>query len=84
MALNPRIAELTAINEAISALDHSGRNLSPETGELVAEARDALLTARSFLTDKDWPDTFEPSLNVEAFEDWHSRKAAEQRRDGRQ
>jgi hypothetical protein len=82
VSLNPEKAALTAINEAISALNYEP--IEPlEVDPLIEEAREALMAARERLTDKRWPDQPGLWLDQEGFERWHSEKAAQQRRDGR-
>lgn len=81
MPIDPKQAALTAINEAISALDYDA--LGPlETDELTDVALEALMTAREMLTDKPWPEGLalhEPA----AHEAWVAARTAEQLKDGR-
>lgn len=79
--MNAKLAGLTAINEALTALDYDyvGEHLADD---LVAEAMDLLMDARALLTTKPWP---ERALRSAAeLEEWVTAHAEEQRRDGRQ
>lgn len=79
--MNARHVGLTAVNEALTALDFdcAGEHLADD---LVSEAIELLMDARSRLTFKPWP---ERALPTEAeLEAWVTVRAEEQRKDGRQ
>jgi hypothetical protein len=82
MAINPNQAQLTAINEALRALDHDCAG-EARCDELVVEAVDILLDARSRLTSVPWPEFALPSKDAVAYEAWLEARALEQQRDGR-
>lgn len=82
MPIDPKQAALTAINEAISALDFDALG-SLQTDELTDVALEALMTAREMLTDKPWPEGL-ALHDPAALEAWIVNRAAEQIADGRQ
>lgn len=81
MALNPKIAALTSINEAILALDYKP-TAELQTNPFVDAARETLMEARGLLTDKLWPEMRATDIDVVVFEAWHSDKASRQRKLG--
>lgn len=83
MPIDPKQAALTAINEAIRALDYDSIGVL-ETDDLTVEALETLVVARELLTDKPWPDLPLPSEDAAAFEAWIAARTAEQIADGRQ
>lgn len=84
MPISARKAQLTAINEAIRCLDYDCLDgTDPRTDELVSDAMDALLDARSRLTPKPWPEQPSFALDEVAFEEWLEARAYEQQSDGR-
>jgi len=84
MPIDPKLAELTSINEAIAALNYGSREEVPETDALTNEALEYLMAARERLTDKPYPEHRPRWEDTEAFEAWHTARAEEQRREGRQ
>jgi len=79
--VNAKLAGLTAVNEALKALDYDyvGEHLADD---LVAEAINLLMDARALLTTKPLPERAVPS--AAELEAWVTAHAEEQRRDGSQ
>lgn len=81
MRIDPKQAALTAINEAITALDFDTEPGLP-SDDLTIEAMTILLEARSLYTGKPWPEF--RLLPEEERAAWLEAKADDQRKDGRQ
>lgn len=82
MPFTARQVALTAINEAITALDQD--IVGPlETDELTDLALESLMSARELLTPKPWPEDL-ALRDAAAFEAWVAARMAEQLKDGRQ
>lgn len=81
--IDPKKVALTAINEALIALDHDVAEGLP-SDLLVEEAMGLLLNARDLYTSKPWPEAAHPLLDEAAHEAWVEARAEEQCRDGRQ
>lgn len=83
-SIDPKIAALTAINEALTALDYDCEPSILASDEPVNDALGLLMEARSRLTNKPWPVRPSPLLDPEKYAAWHAARAAEQKADGRQ
>jgi hypothetical protein len=82
--IDPKTAQLTAINESLTVLDYGMASRDPlPADQLVLEAFQLLLLARKALTDKPWPKPATPTSSSRAFAVWHWEKQEQQQRDGR-
>ena len=83
--IDPKIAQLTAVNEALVVLDYGMASRDALPGDqFILEAYHALVSARRKLTDKPWPDIPHPKSDSRQFAVWHFAKQEEQQKDGRQ
>lgn len=83
--IDPKTAQLTAINEALSVLDYGMASRDPLPADmLVLEAFHLLLLARKALTEKPWPKADPPTVGSRRYVVWHLEKQEQQLKDGRQ
>jgi len=79
--IKPKQAQLTAVIEAIRALDYDPLQIVPDTDDLLAEARVSLLTAYELLAGREWPADQRPPTEEQRVE-WLELRCFEQRQLG--
>ncbi len=83
--IDPKTAQLTAVNEALAVLDYGMASRDVLPGDvLIVEACELLHAARRKLTDKDWPEGLvHPQIDSRRYVVWHLEKEEQQKKDGR-